>query len=249
MKFAGKYQDKLEKEEQEIIAAKLEYDKARQQVDELKKELHDLEYRIIDLKDQEKTYQAEVKKREQMLLNKMDTEASELYKRLDQEHDFLNRQLIEINEAIRAANRAKSTAQNAMQHLDSAESWATYDVWFNGGILSHMAKYDHIDRAESDFNRLSSQLKELRKELSDININDTPGLINIDSTTRAIDFWFDNIFTDLKVRDKVRSNIDQIRSVYGNLTRVITDIENKKKEINHRIAKIEYLKNELILSL
>ena len=140
-------------------------------------------------------------------------------------------------------------SQECVESSWQCKNWATYDAWTKGGIISHMAKYDHIDQAEADFNRLSSQLKVLKKELSDININDAPGLTNIDSTTRAIDYWFDNIFTDLNVRDKIRGNIDQIRSVYGNIDRIITKLENRKREVNSRISKIDYEKNELILSL
>mgnify|MGYP000852632939 CR=1 FL=1 len=249
LKVIGKYERRLEKEEQEIITAKLEYDKACQEVQELKVELHEMETRIIALKDKERAYENEIKRREQMLLDKMNPELSGKYLELEHEHDFLQKQLIETDEAIRAANRAKNIAKNALSHLGSAENWATYDAWTKGGIISHMAKYDHIDQAEADFNRLSSQLKVLKKELSDININDAPGLTNIDSTTRAIDYWFDNIFTDLNVRDKIRGNIDQIRSVYGNIDRIITKLENRKRELNSRISKIDYEKNELILSL
>lgn len=249
LKVVGKYERRLEKEEQEIITAKLEYDKACQELQDLKEELREKEKRIIVLRDKERTYEEEIKKREQMLINRMNTELSEKYFELEQEYDFLQKQLIETDEAIRAAKMAKGTAKSAMGHLGSAESWATYDVWAKGGILSHMAKYDHVDKAEADFNRLSSQLKILKKELLDVNINDAPGLTNIDSTTRTIDFWFDNIFTDLNVRDKIRGNIDQIRSVSGNIDRIIRKLENRKREINSKLSDIDYKKNKLILSL
>ncbi|HEY8422545.1 MAG TPA: hypothetical protein VIL05_12540 [Thermoclostridium sp.] len=249
LKIVGKYEGRLEKEEQEIIAAKLEYDRAYQKVGELEKELGELENRIIDLKKQELIYETEVKKREQMLLSQMDTEKSKQYMKLEQEREFIQRQIVEINEAIQAANRARITARTVMEHLESAENWATYDVWFKGGIISHMAKYDHIDQAEADFNRLSSQLRDLRKELSDINVYEAPGLAEIDSATRAIDFWFDNIFTDLSVRNRIRDNMDQVRNVYGKLARVITNIESRRREFQQRLEEIEYLKNELILSL
>ncbi len=249
LKVVGKYERRLEKEEQEIITAKLEYDKACQELQDLKEELSEKEKRIIVLRDKERTYEEEIKKREQMLINRMNTELSEKYFELEQEYDFLQKQLIETDEAIRAAKMAKGTAKSAMGHLGSAESWATYDVWAKGGILSHMAKYDHVDKAEADFNRLSSQLKILKKELLDVNINDAPGLTNIDSTTRAIDYWFDNIFTDLNVRDKIRGNIDQMRSVSGNIDRIITKLENRKIEINSKLSDIDYEKNKLILSL
>lgn len=249
LKVFGKYQGRLEKEEEEIITAKLEYDRVCQNVEELRKELHGIESSIVDLREQEKAYEAEIKKREQMLLERMDSEASEKYGKLEDERNFIQGQLFEIDEALRAARRAQNTARDVMGHLDSAESWATYDVWFKGGIISHMAKYDHIDRAETDFNRLSSQLRELRKELADINIYNAPGFTEIDSATRVLDFWFDNIFTDLRVRNSIRDNLDQLRSVYGSLSRVVSDIERKKEEYQRRIAEIEHLKNELILSL
>ena len=108
LKIVGKYQGKLEKEEQEILAAKLEYDRTCQQAEEFKKELHELELRIIELKGQERIYETEIKKREQMLLSKMNTEASEQYTELNQEHEFIQKQLVEMDEAIRTANRAKA---------------------------------------------------------------------------------------------------------------------------------------------
>jgi len=249
LKMVGKYEGRLEKEEQEIIAAKLEYDRACQEVKELKEELREIEDRIIALKDQERIYETEVKKREQMLLNRMNNEASEMYMKLEEEREFIQRQLVEMDEAIRAANRARSTARTVLEHLESAESWATYDVWFKGCIISHMAKYDHIDQAEADFNRLSSQLRDLKKELADINIHDSPGLTEIDSATRALDFWFDNIFTDLRVRDRIRDSIDQVEYVYENIINVVKTVEGRKKELQQRITEIEYMKNELILSL
>lgn len=55
-----------------------------------------------------------------------------------------------------------------------------------------MTKYNHIDNAQTDFDILSSQLRELRKELMDIDFAVDFQLTGIDSTTRMIDFWFDS---------------------------------------------------------
>ncbi|AGC67809.1 hypothetical protein Cst_c08070 [Thermoclostridium stercorarium subsp. stercorarium DSM 8532] len=249
LKLLGKYQGKLEKEEKEAINAKVQYDRACQFVDELRKELHETEMRIIALKEDERTYEAEMKRREQELLSKMHTEHFENYMKLERERDFIQKQIFEMDEAIRAATRAQSTARSVMGHLSSAEKWATFDVWSNNGIISHMAKYDRIDRAESEINRLYSQLRELKKELSDIDLNAAPGLNEFDTVTRFIDICFDNIFTDLKVRNMIRDNLDQVNRVYQNLTQLIHNIENRKRELQRRMGEIEHLKNELLLSL
>lgn len=248
LRLIGKYEDKLEKESREKFEAKVELDKALTQAKELKLELDELTDKISSLKSDERIYEAELKRREQSIINGLNEEASIKYNRLEDERGMLERQIVEIDEAVRAAHKAKSTAKNALAHLESAEKWATYDVWFKSGIIGHVAKYDHIDRAEDDFNRLSLQLESLQKELADIDIKGFH-MDGIDSTTRAVDFWFDNIFTDLKVRDRIRNDADQLRSLYGKIDRTISGLENKKADVRRMIGDVERRKEELLISL
>lgn len=248
LKFIGKYEDKIDKESKEMLVAKIEYDKAVEHVNELNREKNDLESRISLLENERQTYEVEIKNREQYILNQMNSDISYQYKDCLTKIEHLNRQMIEMDEALRAARNVGNTAKRAIDHLDSAESWATYDIWFRGGILSHMAKYDHIDNAEEEFNRLSIQLKDLQKELLDIEIVDTPEITWIDSTTRAIDFWFDNIFTDMNVRSQIQKDSEQIRDLYKKLENIISVIERKRGEAEIALKEIENRKNELIIT-
>lgn len=248
LKFIGKYEDKIDKESKEMLVAKIEYDKAVEHVNELNREKNDLESRISLLENERQTYESEIKNREQYILNQMNSDILYQYKDCLTKIEHLNRQMIEMDEALRAARNVGDTAKRAIDHLDSAESWATYDIWFRGGILSHMAKYDHIDNAEEEFNRLSIQLKDLQKELLDIEIVDTPEITWIDSTTRAIDFWFDNIFTDMNVRSKIQKDSEQIRDLYKKLENIISVIERKRGEAEIALKEIENRKNELIIT-
>ncbi len=249
LKMIGKYEGKLEKESQEMITAKMEYDKAQEQVKTLYCERDEVDGRISALLADKQKYEAEIRKREQMVLEKMDDAISEKYRNLEREQERLQRQCVEAEEAIRAARRVKSTAQNAIGHLESAESWASYDVWFKGGIISHMAKYNHIDEAQANFNRLSHQLEGLKKELSDINLLNTPGMGGIDTTTRAIDFWFDNIFTDLRVRERIRDDAFQLRKLYSSIEKTILMIEKEKSDIRRMLEDIERQKENLLILL
>jgi uncharacterized protein YukE len=249
LKLVGKYEGKLDKESQEVLAAKIEYDKASERIKELYSDRDELMNRISALKAEQQTYENELKSREEIILGVLNSEISAQYKKLGAEEEMLSKQLIETEEALNAAHRVKNTAQSAMQHLDSAEGWATYDVWFKGGIFSYVAKYDHIDEAQSDFNKLHSQMRDLQKELSDIDALDIPVVCGIDSTTRSIDFWFDNIFTDLSVREQIRDDIEQIRVIFGEIDGIISRIERKKAEIHKALENIGQRKNELIISL
>lgn len=248
LKLVGKYEDRVDKESREMFHAKTEYDAAVNRLKELKHEREEIRGRIADLSGDKRIYEVELKKREEKIKNGLTDEVSMRYSKLDEELNGMRRHLAETEEALRAAKRALCTAKNAMEQLDGAESWATYDIWFSKGIFSHMAKYDRIDSAEEQFNRLASQLNDLKNELKDINLSVDLSLSSIDSTTRAIDFWFDNIFTDMAVRDQIRDNQDQIRGLYGKIDRVIDKLESIKSDINRQIRETEKKKDDLILS-
>ena len=248
LRLVGRYDDKLDKEMQEMVDAKMAYDKACERVKELYLERDDLSSRISLLRQDQQLYETELDRLEEEIKNNITDERSIQYNQLETDAKVLYKQLVETDEAMLAANKAKETAKRIIQHLDSAENWATYDIWFKSGIISHMAKYSHIDDAEADFNRLSSNMKDLQRELKDVNLAAIPEMTGIDSTTRAIDFWFDNIFTDLNVRNRIRDDSDQAAKMVGIIQSIITKLEGNKSNIQKQLSSIEQRKNELILS-
>jgi uncharacterized phage infection (PIP) family protein YhgE len=128
------------------------------------------------------------------------------------------------------------------EQLDSAESWGTYDVWFKGGLISHMAKYDHIDEASDLMNRLTAQLRDLRTELADIRMSGDYAMNEYSSGTRALDYFFDNIFTDLSVRDRIRDDQESVRQIRGQLNRL-------EQELNRRLAAAQAMVKQLSAQL
>ena len=147
LRLIDRYDDKLEKVQQDEIHAKLEYDRAVKHLDFLNSELAVLKTRIADISKDERTYQAELQKRRGKSTGFEDKIAE------------LVSQLTEIREALSIADRAESTAERALASLESAETWATIDVLTSGGFLTHMAKYSHIDEAEDVMHELSSLLR------------------------------------------------------------------------------------------
>jgi len=247
LKLIGKYEGKLDRETREMLSAKLEYDKACQRAEELRNERYELGKRIAELRREKQIYERELKDRENAIRDNINSEANAKYMQLEKEREELTRQLVETDEALKAAARVKGTIRTVLDHLDSAEKWATYDVWAGKGLLSHIAKYEHIDDAEVAINRLQSQMKDLQKELADVNLFIDPNVGKVDSATRAIDFWFDNIFTDLNVRDKIRGDMKQMEYLAGRIQNIIDRLEKNREEIKRQLSVIEYRKNELII--
>lgn len=248
LKVIGRYEGRLDKEMQEALAAKLNYDKAADTVIELKNESKEISSKITELENESSLYEEELKNREKVLMNNINDETAIKYKQLEAERKFLTKQLLETKEAARAASKVKNSADEVINQLNSAEDWATYDVFTKGGIFSHMAKYEHIDNAQSEINRLAIQLKEMRKELSDVNLLDNLEITNIDSATRAFDFWFDNIFTDLNIRDKIRNDIEKLMKLCSQVDGIIEGLQNIDLNINNKLDDIESRKKDLLIN-
>lgn len=248
LKLIGKYDNKIDKETKEMITAKIEYDKACDRVNNLYIKRDELNSRIYELNRDKDTYDSELKRREQEIIRNVASEVYAQYRQLEEQRKIIAKQSIEIDEAIKAANRVKSTIDTAIGYLDSAEGWATYDVWTRGGIISHIAKYDNIDNAQEAFNRLYSEIKDLEKELSDVALLSSINFSGIDGTTRAIDYWFDNIFTDLNVRSRIRDDREQLKKLYNKISSIINNLDKNKKQIANNIKNIENRKKELIIS-
>jgi chromosome segregation ATPase len=248
LKLIKRYEGKLNKETQEMLTVKMEYDKASDRVSDLQSELYQLNSRIQILLDNKQAYETELKQREDIVKSSITSKAYLIYRKLQDEREKVGKQLVEIDEAKIVAHLVLGTAQSALDHLQSAEGWATYDIWARGGVISHMAKYSHIDNAQADFNRLSYQIKDLEKELSDIMIFETTYSVGIDATTRVFDFWFDNIFTDLNVRDKIRADKEEVSKLIQKIKGIIMKLEEVNAEALAKLETVENNKKELLIN-
>lgn len=249
LKAIGRYDDKLEEERREEINAKLAYDRVKSRCDSLIREKDELSSRISALRGEEQTYQMELTIRRRELANKFSKPEGTRYVELESERKTIVTQITEIKEALSAAARTKATARSALESLNSAEGWATFDAFTRGGIISHIAKYSHIDSAEQNFHTLSSQLRDLRTELSDVDGLTASGLNEISSCQRTVDFWFDNIFTDLSVRSQIKDNAEQISRLLGSINNAESALKRKLSEQELKFADNRHREEELLLSI
>lgn len=245
-KVIGKYEDKLRKEQREEIDAKLAYDRAVTHLETLQQDQSELAAQISDVKADKKAYNDELQSRRQELSEQQSEPKGAEYARLTSERNALVAQITEINQAQKALSRTKSTAQSVLKSLKSAENWATYSAFSRGGIISHTAKYTHIDDAERGFHTLSSQLRHLKTELDGVQDLSVSG---ISSGQRAVDFWFSNIFTSLSVRRKVVDNAEQVMKLERTLNTIETRLNSNLKKKQTELEKNKKNEEELLLSM
>ena len=249
LKTIGKYEGRLEKEKQEEIQAKINYDRALADLDEIKQEKQVLEIRISSLHNLALKYESELKRRRNQIQQSLSESKGQQYQKYENEIKDTLTQITEIEEALHAAKNVELTAQSAAESLRSAESWSTAEIWLGGGIITHAYKYSHIDKAEACFNHLSSQIETLRTELEDVRELFVSDFTHISSTQRAIDFWFDNIFTNWSVRSKVRENIDRVRLLQEQIYEIEERLNEKSNELNLYLVRMKRLQEDLLISL
>jgi len=148
---------------------------------------------------------------------------------------YLDEQAKELKEAQSAGRAALSVADEVLSSLDSADGWATWDL-FGGGLIADMAKHGHLDDAQDAVERLQVQLRRFKSELADVSI-EADMQVNIDGFLRFADYFFDGLFADWVVKDRisqsdsqVRQTISQIESVLGRLASMARSVENERNE-------------------
>ena len=134
--------------------------------------------------------------------------------------------LKELIEAKAAAQEVIARIDNAITSLDSASSWGILAI-FGGGMLSSFVKRGKIQDANADIEEISYSLQRLNKELEDVNMY-LPAEISDTFTDGALDIWFDNIFTDIRVQGEIKDTLNELRYFR---TSVIELIERLNSEI------------------
>ncbi len=247
--LVGKYEEKLEKEQSEEIQAKIAYDRAVARLNGLVRDKEELHARILALVEDKKKYEAELESLRRDAPTRLPERERGFYAQLSEARIALISRMTEIKEALAMLRRAQDSAMRVWESLSHAKGWSAYDVFGGGGFLTHRAKYGYIDVAEENFNILSYDLRALESELRDVEGVSIPGFTEISYAQCLVDYWFDNIFTDLSVHDKIAENVVEIRKLIESLNDIEATIKEQFHDVGIALAKNKEREEELLLSL
>jgi len=239
---------KLEQGNVEILAAKLEYEKEREHLKDLEEENEDLLRRITNLQQRKAVLQDEIIRREKEISANKNHDLFETYKKMQAESSVAATQLVENDEALKAAQKVAGSASASQEELENAEHWTTSDMWGGSGLVSRTTKLSKIDHAQSTFNRLSTQMKDLERELADVHLAEKTILSTISTANHMVEFWFDNILSGNDVAAVLRSNKAQLRVLSAQVKALIETLERNEEELRTRLARLEQEKANLIVT-
>ena len=145
----------------------------------------------------------------------------------------------QLDEVISAAKAAKSLLDKMDSSLSSASSWSTYDTWFGGGIIASSIKHNRVDEATSLIAETHSALRTLAAESNDVRDLVQVSAPEISQTLRTVDIWFDNIFTDWMVGDRIRASVEAVRKTQGEVVALYADAKSKRSQAAEEFAQRE----------
>ena len=229
----GKKGEKLDKERQEAYAARVKYDAASRELAGAEEDLRRCQRELNEVWDSESRYQALWKEKIQAV-KQAGGPVGEKILNLEERISYLEGQQKELNEAISAGQKALSVADQVLSSLDSAEGWGTWDL-VGGGMLSDLAKHSHLDTAQSSVEHLQSQLRIFKTELADVTV-DEDFQVSIDGFLRFADYFFDGIFTDWMVLDRIHQSQDRVQDTRNQIDQVLRRLEERLNQVEREKA-------------
>lgn len=222
----GKKDERLTKEREEAYAAAVKYDAAVRQLESVEYDLKKTENELLSLADCEAEYERTLEEKKKMLIESDSAYADRILE-LDHKLASMKSHNKEVDEAVAAGEAAMKQAKEVLHELDSADGWSTFDL-LGGGIIADAIKYSHMDNAQSKIEDLQVALRRFQTELTDVSIQANLS-ISVDGFLRFADYFFDNIFTDWAVKDKISSARNQLLTVEMQIQSTMDQLE----EIRH----------------
>ncbi|TKG97224.1 hypothetical protein EYV94_01995 [Puteibacter caeruleilacunae] len=241
----GSKAEKLEKEKQEYLLAKLNYDKLQEEIELIDDRKNEISREIEELGNVEDVYQQLLNEKQEYLFGLNDAKADAI-------HGLVDKQLVidikvkEIDEAGVAAGVVMRQLDQVISKLNSAKNWGTYDM-VGGGVIASAMKHSKIDEAKRLISRTQFDIDRLIKELKDVDMHlHIKNSIDISGFETFADFFFDGLIFDYMVQKKIVRSRTHIRSIHRKVSLIRSRLLEDKKKL---VAERESLEQERELLL
>jgi hypothetical protein len=246
LRGAGRREDRLARERAEADAARYRVAEAGQRLAAIEREVAQAEARWSELADAPAGFAAALDDKEAWVRAVGGPVADQMIN-LAQERGRTEAELRELAEAAQAAGQVAQALKAVAEKLGSADSWSAYDTFFGGGVISSSFKHDRLDQAARLAAYADRCLAVLRTELADVGIVRPIGRIAVDGGTRFVDVWFDNIFTDLAVRNHIKRAQANVADARHRIVDIRRQLASRTEAARRRRANLDQARKDLLV--
>jgi DNA repair exonuclease SbcCD ATPase subunit len=140
------------------------------------------------------------------------------------------RELREVDQARVAGRSARQGLAAALTTLDSADAWSGWDTFGGGGMLTSAFKHERLDEARQRLHLAGEALDRFTRELDDLRM---PGvaLPEFSGLTRGLDIFWDNVFTDLLVRDEIKRCKRSVEAAIARVDDTVASLDIRREQL------------------
>jgi len=160
---------------------------------------------------------------------------------LEKERQGLKQRVKETDLTMNISGNIIRLTEKAIELLESANDWATVGMFQKRGLVTNMIKYEKLDSVEKLIEEIEINCRVLKEKLKDINACLHVEYTEVSSETRTIEILFNSIFTNVRVKDKIASNKQQMQSLYTRLQNLSKKLQEDKKQVQERLATLEII--------
>jgi hypothetical protein len=153
---------------------------------------------------------------------------------------------VETEQAIAAGQQALECLTEARAELSSAKNWADLDVFAGGGLLVDSVKRDRMDRAARRLHAAEVAMRRFSTELADVGAS--VDALDLDLTMSVLDTVFDNIFTDLAVKNRITDSSRQAQRAHQGVAEKVTALKAELRAVTAQRQALDERRTALLTS-
>lgn len=239
----GKKLEKLDKEQQEALAAQLKYEEAVDTLAEMEQEITELEASLVPYKSADQDYQQLLVEKERLIHDQQSIWSEQLYELSDRQAE-LKASLQEYQEAIQAGNSTSSALSTALSSLGKAKGWSTWDM-VGGGMVTTAIKHSHIDESKRYIHQAQTRLRHFQEELRDV-VNHDHIELEVGGILTFADYFFDGLIVDWSVHGKITNSLRQVENTKSTVDSVLRRLQMQRSKREDELQQLEAQRKQLI---
>ncbi len=238
----GKKEEKLSKEKADVYEATKKYEVAKEELVAIEQEITYRQELLRKLSSCKSKYEQLFQEK----LKELRLAENEDILKLEERLYEIECQKREVQEALYEGWSVLHQVDSILDSLEKAQGWAKWDTFGGGGLVSDMVKHDHLQTAQEKIRDLQWGLKSFKTELADVEIH-ADIKVTIDDFLKFADYFFDGIFADWAVLDKISESKSKITSTRYEVMAVNSKLEDQIDRLEQRYREKLAKREQIVL--
>lgn len=205
----------LEREQAEYYQAKMQFESQQNKFDSLSSEIKAYEAQLFDFQTIKVQYEGLIQEKVKLLKENNHPKLVDIFSK-QEELVKIDAYKNEIQEAISAAEKVLGVIPRVIEDLQDAKGYANWDL-IGGGTMVTYLKRQKMNKAKLGIVEINYVLDKLKRELKDLKPDLLPTEIKFNTSWEFADYFFDNIFVGLEIRERIVDAYNSILSLHNSI--------------------------------